>query len=278
MQIVIEQNVPSDALSRQRLSRICSGFTLVELLVVIGVIAVLISLLLPALNKARDAAKSAQCMANLRQLGTAEGMYLNDFKRWHLPVRQPQAQSTGNAAANTAWNYNVYFRKALLGNNREVKGANVLQVPPLFLCPSSPQYDNGGTQINGVYGLNETNIDETPGNAVTPWAAPLPDGVAFVGYSRNQIHSPAEKLMFADAVDWQINQAATNYIQTNKFRWDVYGDLANSNNQHSVAWRHRGYANVCFFDGHVEHVPKDRLTHQSPEDLRPLIWNPFQRN
>jgi prepilin-type N-terminal cleavage/methylation domain-containing protein/prepilin-type processing-associated H-X9-DG protein len=99
------------------------GFTLVELLVVIGIIALLISILLPALSKARESGNRVSCLSNLRQIGMAFGMYSNDHNGY-LPV----TPKTGAGTDEDAWYW---------------------QAPRLPLIGDSP--------IGGVLGLTSHN-------------------------------------------------------------------------------------------------------------------------
>ncbi len=129
---------PSPAVRKLR------GFTLVELLVVIGIIALLISILLPALNKARQSAQQVTCMSNMRQLGLAFAQYTNNYNSYPN-YRWPEALTP-------------YVRGTLLGSPSlpdDGSNTNLGSVMPLNLihCPSVPA-DRGGTPITLTYGMN----------------------------------------------------------------------------------------------------------------------------
>jgi prepilin-type N-terminal cleavage/methylation domain-containing protein/prepilin-type processing-associated H-X9-DG protein len=120
-----------------------AAFTLVELLVVIGIIAVLISILLPAINKARKAGEAVACLANLKQLGIASMMYVNEFK-----VLAPSISNTTGISAGETWDTKL---APYMGIKLVPSGAQQNMVVPTgtyiktLECPSDDRYAIGSS-------------------------------------------------------------------------------------------------------------------------------------
>lgn len=106
-----------------------TGFTLIELLVVVAIMAIMASLLLPALTKAREQAQKAACMNNLRQIGLSLFMYAQDFDG-----RFPVAYETKKWSCTRGFSL-LTGQINLTSNDRE--GAVYLKNPEIFICPST---------------------------------------------------------------------------------------------------------------------------------------------
>jgi len=129
------------------------GFTLIELLVVIGIIALLVSILMPALGKAKELANQVKCASQLNALGKGNVMYMNDFDGQACAVGDPDVPTLGAQSGTVGWYkddqtrwYSLDFAWGQDWNGAMpgtvggslfllVKHADV--VPEMFLCPST---------------------------------------------------------------------------------------------------------------------------------------------
>jgi prepilin-type processing-associated H-X9-DG protein/prepilin-type N-terminal cleavage/methylation domain-containing protein len=225
------------------LRRRTSAFTLVELLVVIGIIALLVSILLPTLNRARESARTVKCASNLRQIGLAVAMYNNETKGYFpYPTTTLGEQNLWFTAIDK---YMVSLPVA--GRNPGNPNAATPQrtyhegKQCVVWDGFEGQVNAGGTQHVGkesakTYKMN-THLRRrwpTRGHAKT-----------------SMIKKPSEFVVAGDAHSLDVTgdhpDTSQNIKESNDLSFEV-----NDPTEAGVAIRHNRGANILFVDGHVD--------------------------
>jgi len=203
------------------------GFTLIELLVVIAIIAILAAILFPVFAQAREAARKTSCSSNLRQLGTAVQLYVQDhdggyFQHWYKSV--PEAYWFGRVDRSVTPPV-VVKQEGLL--YPYMKNGDIQK------CSSfSGQAAYGTSPTTGAYGYNQTYLTANFGE---------------YGVNEATIEKPSSCAVFADSANYD---AATKGIKETLSIWPPSSTITYK--FAVVHFRHGGTANVLYADGHVK--------------------------
>lgn len=216
-------------------------FTLIELLVVIAIIAILAAILLPALGKARERGRSSSCISNLKQIGSALGMYVNDNGGW-MPNHNTGASGTPYITAllfpyfNDPW---VYACPSDTDQNYKFKGmgAKRTKAEDIYLL---------WTGLPGGIGyLPNTVLPQDSANNIAAKLSKAPN--------------PSKQMFFCDgtghkilirfgsnsshfALDWKVPPGGKSIVNP----------TCTTRRSHA---RHQGIWNVNYLDGHTRGIP-----------------------
>jgi len=225
------------------LFRRVTGFTLVELLVVIGIIALLISILLPALQKARESANATACASNMRQLGMAVMMYFTENKnKWMPPVNVPELTQWYTIAGGTLAGppFPVWIPAKFYKEN-----------PKVMLCPSDA-LALSRTPLRRMYSGNQDVFYSYCMNTDYPRMSLgiyPPDSGTLLTYPNHPNYNPRMLKGVRDSSQL-IFFAETKVTTLLTFR-------SNTQDFFRTDHRKKDAMNVCMSDGHVELIPRD---------------------
>ena len=240
-----------------------TGFTLIELLVVIAIIAILASMLLPALARAKSEAQATRCMANMKNWGMALNMYIGENNNF-FPFFAANESATEGTIPFIFDNLYPYVAKgASTANSNEFNRTTTGD--PLRMCPAgaltAPPYLNGAwpsTNWNCWIGVN-FNQPDANGKLNAPFYYGNVGAGLIPPLKTTRVHKPDDALMFMDTIDYYVYSP----LRSPNTTWDtdVDGDgKADSNSAYKPYNEaqpkiHNLGANVGFLDGHVQRVP-----------------------
>jgi prepilin-type N-terminal cleavage/methylation domain-containing protein/prepilin-type processing-associated H-X9-DG protein len=221
------------------------GFTLVELLVVIGIISVLIAMLLPALNKAREAARTVSCLSNIRQVMQGLMMYAQD-NRGGLPFMYVNPP------------YTIWAGALGGGPGRYIKNASV------FMCPSRLPLARDGQLLNVLKTL-ETSATGANSSA---WA--------YVSYSANRYGAMPSYSDGRHAIKFGEPGADASSLLVLTEGYTLALATDGTHNYYGTYWAYPtsgrlwvhsgGVVNCAFLDGHCASVQAGELGYHALDD------------
>lgn len=194
-----------------------SIFTLIELLVVIGIIAILCSMLLPALRQAKEIASQARCKSNVKQFGQAAHMYAQDNDGYG-----PETDDV----PNSLFMYRTLGQYAGLSKEHDPAGSQFRTIPEMTLCSKGGRYGNmerdfpSGTSPNYSYGINYFLVKGYAGEF-------------------KRVRKPTTRMLIAP-------------IGLDGWSGSISGGGTDPAARSHIAFRHSKKGNFCFFDGHVD--------------------------
>ncbi|MEM6334639.1 MAG: prepilin-type N-terminal cleavage/methylation domain-containing protein [Planctomycetota bacterium] len=239
------------------------AFTLIELLVVISIIALLISILLPALSSARRTAQGVACLSNLRQIGVAHALYDVNNKNFIVPV---VSYIDGDATRNNYYWFEILAEEMINAKRDEVTDDRSDFMRENFSCPLFDLARTNGNESKVGYGMSPYLIDgeDAVSGRTYPEYKPVDPGTSssapITGWYRyDSIATPTEWIIVGDSYEphlkprissgslyWQSNRGSTQ-------RWS-----SGEPDRHSgMDYKNDMKANYLYMDGHASTVEKD---------------------